>query len=63
MKCPKAKRLLTVKEVMRIVNISRSTWWRGVKEGRYPQPIRLGTRTTRWSEEEIMDFISNLTND
>ena len=37
-----------------IIPISKSTWWAGVKSGRYPQPVRtLGTRLTAWRVEDI----------
>ena len=28
-----------------IIPVSRSTWWAGVKDGRLPQPVKLGPRT------------------
>ncbi|MTV38040.1 AlpA family phage regulatory protein [Duganella radicis] len=37
-----------------ILPISLSTWWAGVKSGRYPQPIKLGPRTTVWRRDEIL---------
>jgi prophage regulatory protein len=37
--------------------ICRSTWWAGVAEERFPQPIKLGPRTTVWRVEEIRAFI------
>jgi prophage regulatory protein len=42
-----------------IIPVSRSTWWAGVKAGRYPQPIRtLGTRITAWRVEDIRALIA-----
>jgi len=35
------------------IPVSKSTWWQGVKEGRFPQPQKLGPRTTVWKAEEI----------
>ena len=29
-----------------IIPVSPSTWWKGVKEGIYPQSVKLTTRTT-----------------
>ena len=29
-------------------NISRSTVWRWVKEGKFPKPVKLGEAATRW---------------
>jgi prophage regulatory protein len=41
-----------------LIPVSRSTWWAGVKTGRYPQPTRaLGDRITAWSIEDIRAFI------
>lgn len=35
------------------IPVSKSTWWQGVKEGRFPQPQKLGPRTTVWKAEEV----------
>lgn len=35
------------------IPISKSAWWAGVKDGRFPKPIKLGPRTTVWDEEDI----------
>ena len=41
-----------------IIPVSRSTWWAGVKSGRYPQPTRaLGVRITAWRVEDVRSLI------
>ncbi len=41
-----------------IIPVSKSTWWQGVKDGRYPQPVRtLGQRITVWRVEDIRKLI------
>ena len=40
-----------------IIPVSKSTWWAGVKSGRYPKPIKLGPRITAWRVEDIREFI------
>lgn len=41
-----------------IIPVSKSTWWAGVKSGRYPQPVKtLGPRITAWRVEDIRDLI------
>lgn len=40
-----------------IIPISRSTWWAGVKQGRFPQPVKLGPRTTAWKVSDILTLI------
>ena len=37
--------------------VSRSTWWEGVRTGRYPQPVKLGPRITAWRVEDIRALI------
>ena len=39
------------------IPVSPSTWWAGVKSGRFPQPVKLGPRITAWREEDIRDLI------
>ncbi len=38
--------LLRLPQVLEIIPISKSAWWQGCKDGRYPKPIKLGPRTT-----------------
>ena len=41
------------------IPVSKTTWWKGVREGRYPQPVRtLGPRITVWREQDIEAFIN-----
>ncbi|RFC31930.1 MAG: hypothetical protein DID91_2727703885 [Candidatus Nitrotoga sp. MKT] len=41
-----------------VIPVSKSTWWEGVKSGRYPQPVRtLGLRITAWRVEDIRTLI------
>lgn len=40
-----------------IVPVSKSTWWAGVKSGRYPLPVKLSARTTAWRVESIRALI------
>jgi prophage regulatory protein len=42
-----------------LIPISRSSWWMGVKLGRFPQPIKLGPRTTCWRAEDVYALIDN----
>jgi hypothetical protein len=37
-----------------IIPISKSSWWSGVKSGKYPQPIKRGSRTTVWRTEDVL---------
>lgn len=39
--------------------IGRSTWWAGVKSGRFPKPVKLGPRITAWRVEDIRALIES----
>lgn len=43
-----------------IIPVSKSTWWQGVKDGRYPQPVKLGPRVTAWRSEDIRALIASV---
>ncbi|MFC2952291.1 helix-turn-helix transcriptional regulator [Marinicaulis aureus] len=46
------------------IPVSKSTWWAGVKDGRFPKPMKLGDRVTVWRAEDIQALIANgVTND
>lgn len=48
----------TAPAVPAIIPVSKSTWWAGVRSGRYPQPTRaLGERITAWRVEDIRALI------
>jgi prophage regulatory protein len=41
-----------------LIPVSKSTFWAGVRSGRYPQPVRtLGERITAWRCEDIRALI------
>ncbi len=44
--------------VLAVIPVGRSTWWKGVREGRFPQPVKLGPRTTAWRVEDIRQLFS-----
>lgn len=48
--------LLRLKEILAPfgpIPASKSTWWAGVKTGRFPKPVKLGPRITAWRAEDI----------
>lgn len=43
-----------------VIPVSKSTWWAGVKSGRYPQPVKaLGRRITAWRVEDILALVEH----
>ena len=45
--------------VLALIPVSKSTWWEGIKNGRFPKPIKLGPRTTAWRVEDIRHLIEH----
>jgi prophage regulatory protein len=43
-----------------IIPVSKSTWWAGCKEGRYPRSVKLSARCTAWRVEDIRALIERL---
>ena len=46
--------------VLRVVPIGKSSWWVGVKSGRFPKPVKLSPRVTAWRATDIRDLIDRL---
>jgi prophage regulatory protein len=52
--------LLRIKQVLQFVPVSKSSWWNGVKSGKFPQPVKLGERTTCWRASDIQALIDGV---
>lgn len=52
--------LLRLPQVLAVVPIPKSSWWRGIKEGRFPKGIKLSARTTVWRASEIEALVNGL---
>ena len=48
---------MRLSQILQVLPISRSTWWEGVKSGRFPQPVKLGPRTTAWRSDDIRRLV------
>ncbi|MCY3770830.1 MAG: AlpA family phage regulatory protein [Gemmatimonadetes bacterium] len=53
------ERLLTRKEVQEKCRIGRFLTYRLMRQGRFPEPIRIGLRAVRWKESEIDEYLAN----
>ena len=43
-----------------VIPVSKSSWWQGIKEGRFPKPVKLGPKTTAWRVDDIRSLIARL---
>ena len=50
-------KLLKLKDVLKKLPMSKSSWYDGVKQKRLPQPVRLGIRSVAWLESDIEDYL------
>ncbi|MGJ7914798.1 helix-turn-helix transcriptional regulator [Massilia sp. LXY-6] len=49
---------LRLPAVLKLFPVSKSTWWAGVKAGRYPAGVKLSTRVTAWRAEDIATLVN-----
>ena len=49
---------LRLPSVLKFIPVGRSTWWQGIKSGRFPAGIKLGSHMTVWRAEDIAALIS-----
>ena len=40
-----------------LLSIGATSWWLGVRAGRFPKPVKLGPRTTAWRESEVLEIV------
>jgi predicted DNA-binding transcriptional regulator AlpA len=52
--------LLRLDQVLNLVPVSKSTWWAGCAEGKFPKPIKLTPRITVWRSSDINKFIQEI---
>ena len=53
-------RLLTRAEVEHRTGLGRSALYRAMREGRFPEPMRVGPKSVRWLLSEVIQWISSL---
>ena len=50
---------LRLQDVLKLFPVSKSAWWLGVREGKYPASVKLGPRTTAWRVEDIRQLLED----
>jgi len=54
------ERLYRLKDVLQLIPISKSSWFAGIKTGKYPAGHKLSERTTVWKESELRALIDSI---
>ncbi len=52
-------KLLTQKQVVDLVGLSRTTIWRLERAGQFPRRLQVSTKAVRWNQSEILDWINS----
>jgi len=48
---------IRLKEILKIIPVSRDTFWTNVSKGVYPKPYKLSPGVTAWKVEDIRQLI------
>jgi len=48
------------KNIPPIIPVSKTSWYDGIKTGRYPAPIKLSARCSAWRVEDIRRLIDEV---
>ena len=54
---------LRLPQVLSIVGIKKSSWYKLIKDGEAPEPVRLSARCSVWSRLEIDHWVESKKND
>jgi predicted DNA-binding transcriptional regulator AlpA len=50
---------LRLPDVLSLIPVSKTTWWAGVKAGRYPAGVKLWSRVTAWRVADLAPLLQN----
>ena len=50
--------LLHLREVIALTGFSRSSIYRKMRDGSFPEPLKIGVRAVRWRESEIKAWLA-----
>ena len=57
---PMIDRILRIGEVSTVTGLSRSTIYRRMAEGQFPQSVKLGKGRVGWRESEVQEWLESL---
>jgi len=47
-------------QILELIPVSKSAWYLGIQEGRFPKSVKLGKNTAAWRVEAIRELIEQL---
>jgi len=45
--------------ILKLIPVGKSTWWEGIKDGRFPKGVKLGKNITAWKNEDIRKLLES----
>ena len=51
---------LRLPKVLELIPVSKSTWWSGIKSGRFPAGKKISLRVTAWDRRDIVELAEKL---
>jgi prophage regulatory protein len=51
------KELTSTAKKRGLLPVSMATWWRWVRDGKAPKPVRLGEHSVAWAQSDISKWI------
>lgn len=45
--------------IIKLLGIGKTSFYRGVREGRFPKPMKIGPRTSAWRVKDIRDLLES----
>jgi prophage regulatory protein len=60
MEAPTPDRLIKIDEVLKRTAMGKTKLYRMLKDGEFPKPVRLGSRSVAWRESTIDRWIAEL---
>ena len=52
-----AKRILNQRDILAALGVSKTTLWRMIKAGTFPQPLKIGERLNGWRVETFEGWL------
>jgi len=49
---------LRLPTVLKYIPVSKTTWWNGVRSGRFPKSVKFSSGITVWRVEDILEYIN-----
>lgn len=50
---------MRLSQVLAVFPVSKSTWYQGIIEGKFPKPVKISPRCTAWKSEDIRTLIKS----